>query len=136
MELYLVRHAEAAPGDPDELRPLTPDGREQARRLGEQLREDGVRAEVVITSPLLRARETGALIARELGAEVAIADALAPGAKPESVARAAREAVEPHGDVVVAVGHQPDCGRIAAALTGGPEPAFPPASSLAIHLGG
>ena len=32
VRLYLVRHAKAAPGDPDELRPLTPEGREQARR--------------------------------------------------------------------------------------------------------
>ena len=33
MRLILVRHAEAAPGEPDELRPLTPRGREQAREL-------------------------------------------------------------------------------------------------------
>jgi phosphohistidine phosphatase SixA len=32
------------------------------------------------------------------------------------------------------VGHQPDCSRIAAALTGGAEPDFPPAGSIAIRL--
>lgn len=134
MELYLVRHAEAAPGDPDDLRPLTPAGREQARSLGARLREQGVQAEVVLTSPLLRARETGALIARELGADLSVAEALAPGATADSVAREARRAARREAGVVVAVGHQPDCSRIAAALTGGPEPPFPPAGSLAIRL--
>ena len=134
MNLYLVRHAEAAPGDPDDLRPLTPAGREQARSLGAQLRSEGVRAGVVLTSPLLRARETGALIARELGADVSVQEALAPGATPDSVARVARQSVGAEAGAVVAVGHQPDCGRIAAALTGGPEPPFPPAGSHAIRL--
>lgn len=135
MELYLVRHAEAAPGDPDELRPLTPNGRAQARSLGERLRRTGVHADVVLTSPLLRARETGALIARELDADVEVAEALAPGATPESVTKVVREALDDSG-TVVAVGHQPDCSRIAAALTGEPGPPFPPAGSLAIRLGG
>ena len=58
MRLYLVRHAEAAPGEPDELRALTPHGREQARELGALLAADSVRPQIVLTSPLLRARET------------------------------------------------------------------------------
>ncbi len=133
MQLYLVRHAEAAPGDPDELRPLTPNGREQVRRLGARLRDDGVRPDVVITSPLLRARETGTLLARELGGEVRVAEELAPGATADSVSRAARGATS-RGETVIAVGHQPDCGRIASVLTGEPEPPFPPAASVAIDL--
>jgi phosphohistidine phosphatase len=137
MQLYLVRHAEAAPGQPDDLRPLTPNGREQARLLGEHLRSKGVRADVILTSPLLRARETGALIARELGgADVEVAEELAPGATAEALSRALKEARAPSGGIAIAVaiGHQPDCGKIAAALTGKPEPAFPPATSFAIEL--
>lgn len=133
MQLYLVRHAEAAPGQPDELRPLTPNGREQARQLGEQLRRRGVPAGVVLTSPLLRARQTGTLIARELGVPALVVEELAPGATPDAVCRAARGRCA--ADAVVAVGHQPDCSRIAAALTGQPEPAFPPAGSVVIPLG-
>jgi phosphohistidine phosphatase len=123
MQLLLVRHAAAASGTPDELRPLTAEGRAQARSLGERLRADGVEASAVLTSPLLRARETGALVARELGAKAAVDERLAPGASPEGVAEAATE----QGGTVVAVCHQPDCSRIVAALTGGPEPPFPPA---------
>ena len=35
---------------------------------------------------------------------------------------------------VLAIGHQPDCGRIAAELTGGPPPDFPPAGIVALEL--
>jgi phosphohistidine phosphatase len=135
VQLFLVRHAEATPGQPDELRPLTPLGREQARCLGERLREQGVRPAVVLTSPLLRARETGELIAQVLGAETAVAEELAPGATPEVVTRAVRARSNGRAPLI-AVGHQPDCGRIAAALTGDPKPDFPPGGSVAIRLDG
>jgi phosphohistidine phosphatase len=130
VRLYLVRHAEAAAGEPDELRPLTATGRRQARDLGARLAAEGAAGAAVITSPLLRARETGAEIARALGTEARPDERLAPGATASSV----REAVEERGDAVVAVGHQPDCGRIAADLTGGPEPRFPAAGMVVIEL--
>jgi phosphohistidine phosphatase SixA len=58
MRVLIVRHAEAAAGNPDELRPLTPEGREHARAVGMLLREQGFAADAVVSSPLLRARET------------------------------------------------------------------------------
>jgi phosphohistidine phosphatase SixA len=130
MQLYLVRHADATPGEPDELRSLSDEGRDQARKLGERLRGDGVVPDVILTSPLLRARETGAALARATGAETEPDDRLAPGAAPEDV----REAVAGRGERVVVVGHQPDCGRVAASLTGGGEPKFPPAGMIVIDL--
>lgn len=129
MQLYLVRHAEAAGGEPDELRPLTAAGREQARSLGVRLREEGVRPDAILTSPLLRARETAELLARELGVVVQPDERLAPGATAAAIAEAAGR-----WDTVVAVGHQPDCGLIAAALTGTPEPDFPPAGVAGLEL--
>jgi phosphohistidine phosphatase SixA len=130
MELYLVRHAEAAAGTPDHSRPLTPAGREQARSLGARLRESGVSPDAIVTSPLVRARETGSLLAAALGTEATADERLAPGASATDVT----EVVRGLGETVIAIGHQPDCSRIAAALTGGPEPSFPPAGSLAIQL--
>lgn len=130
MRLYLVRHAEAAPGEPDELRQLTPEGREQARALGERLRDEDASPAVVLTSPLLRARETGNELARALGAESVPDERLAPGAGVDDV----RAVVEGRGDQVVVVGHQPDCGQIAAALTGGPEPSFPAGGLVVLEL--
>jgi phosphohistidine phosphatase len=127
MRLVLVRHAEAAPGDPDELRALTPEGHEQARRLGERLRDEGIQPDAVLTSPLLRARET----AQELGfGEPQPLDELGPGATADDV----RMAIAGRGETIVVVGHQPDCSRITAALRGGAEPAFPAAGAEIIDL--
>jgi phosphohistidine phosphatase SixA len=119
MRLFLARHAKAAPGHPDELRPLTPEGREQARGLGERLAAR--QPSLVFTSPLLRARETGSAIAKAAGAELRIDDRLAPGATAEGLL----ELVAGAGEVVVAVGHQPDCSEIAAALGEGDVPFAP-----------
>jgi phosphohistidine phosphatase SixA len=130
MRLYLVRHADAAPGEPDELRPLTGHGRQQARDLGARLADQGATGAAVISSPLLRARETAEEIARALGTTPSTDERLAPGATAADV----RESVAEHGGDVVAVGHQPDCGRIAAGLTGGPEPPFPKAGLVVIDL--
>jgi len=127
MRLVLIRHAEAAPGDPDELRVLTPGGREQARRLGEHLRADGIVPDAILSSPLLRARETAEGLG--FGAPEA-SEALAPGATPEGV----RAAVAGRGETVIVVGHQPDCSRIAAAIQGGVEPAFRPAGAHVLEL--
>jgi phosphohistidine phosphatase len=130
MQLYLVRHADATPGNPDELRPLSGEGHEQARELGEQLKEDGVVPDVVLTSPLLRARQTGEALARATGSTSESDERLGPGATAETV----REAISGRGELVVVVGHQPDCGRIAATLRGGEEPRFPPAGMAVIEL--
>jgi phosphohistidine phosphatase len=128
MRVYLVRHAEAAPGHPDELRPLTAAGRAAARALGEELREEPVDA--VLTSPLLRARETGDAIAKALGLRPEATDLLAPGATDADLVAA----VDGRGEVVVVVAHQPDCGKIAAALAGGEPPSFPPAGVARLDL--
>ena|SRR5437870_6546552 len=131
LRLYLVRHADAAAGDPDDLRPLTARGRQQARELGARLAAEGAGGAPVLTSPLLRARETAEEIARALGSSVQPDERLAPGATAADV----RAAVSERGRSVVAVGHQPDCGRVAADLTGGPEPPFPKAGMVVIDLG-
>jgi phosphohistidine phosphatase len=131
MRLYLVRHAKAVAGEPDELRQLTDAGRETARALGKQLAADGVQPDVVISSPLLRARETAAEIAKAVGAEAETDERLAPGADADDVLAV----VAGRGETVLVVGHQPDVGRVAAALGDGPEPAFPPGGVAVVEVG-
>jgi phosphohistidine phosphatase len=131
MRLLLVRHAEAAPGEPDDLRELTPKGERQARRLGDELAAQGVQPAVILTSPLTRARQTAEALGAVLGADVEIDERLAPGATPEAL----REAVEQRGETVVAVGHQPDVGRIASVLGRSPSVVdFPPAGLAVLEL--
>ncbi len=129
MRLYLVRHAEAGPGEPDELRPLTIEGRAAARALGRRLATEAS-PDAVVASPLLRARETAEEIARAAGINAEADERLAPGATAEDVLGA----VEGRGERVVVVAHQPDCGRVAAALSGGAEPAFPPAGMVELDV--
>jgi phosphohistidine phosphatase len=127
VRLFLVRHAHAADGSPDELRRLSKEGRRQAGVLGRRFAE--LELDAVLTSPLLRARETADAIGRATGAPVRPDERLAPGATVDGVRDAAREA----GRTVVAVGHEPDCGEIAAALTG-TDHAFPPAGVVELEL--
>ena len=112
MLVIVVRHAKAAPGDPDAARPLTDSGREAARMLGELLAERELDA--VVSSPLVRARETAEAIAAAAGLEVEIDERLAPGADADGL----RAAVAGRGETVVTVGHQPDCSEIVLQLTG------------------
>jgi phosphohistidine phosphatase len=126
MRILIVRHAEAAPGDPDELRPLTPEGREHARELGRRLRDAGFAPDAVVTSPLLRARETAAALA--LG-DPTVDERLAPGASPDDM----RDIATGRGDTVVLVGHQPDCGQAVLELAG-VKVRFPPAGSYELEL--
>ena len=112
MRVFLVRHAHAAPGAPDELRPLTETGLEAARRLAALLAAE--RPAAVLSSPLLRARQTAAQIAEAAGLEPEVDERLAPGATPVDL----KEAAADRGDTIVAVGHQPDCSHIVLALTG------------------
>ena len=130
MRLYLVRHAEAAAGEPDDLRPLTPAGRKTARALGARLAGEGTRPAAVISSPLLRARETAAELCRSLDCAPETDERLAPGATAEDVLATVAE----RGDEVVVVAHQPDCGHIAAELGGGSKPTFPPGGMAVLEL--
>ena len=129
MRVYLCRHAEAAPGEPDELRELTADGVEQARRLGAALAAMLEPPALVLSSPLIRARQTAAEIATATGAPVRVEDLLAPGATAASLVEAVAGAQGP----VATVGHQPDCSEIALELTGA-DPGFPVAGSVELTV--
>lgn len=129
VRLVIVRHAEAAPGEPDELRPLTDAGRRAARLLGERLAQ-AAPLDAVLCSPLLRARETATAIARASGLDgPEVAQGLAPGATSVSVLAA----LAGHGERVAAVGHMPDVAHLAEVLTGQPR-SFSPGDSLEVEI--
>ncbi|MBA2680759.1 MAG: histidine phosphatase family protein [Ktedonobacteraceae bacterium] len=80
-ELYLIRHGDAIPG-PDEIipsgvyddLPLSREGREQARKLAERLKN--TRFDAAYSSPLRRCRETGEPLLRHLDLQPSIIDEL------------------------------------------------------------
>jgi phosphohistidine phosphatase SixA len=127
VRVFVVRHAEAAPGEPDHLRPLTKAGRKAAKALGRELAKE--RVDAVVSSPLLRAKQTADAIAAATKAGVDVDDRLGPGATADGL----RAAVAGHGETVVTVGHQPDCSEIVFELTGR-ELRFKPASVHEVDL--
>ena len=86
--LFILRHADAdtkAPTDAERF--LSEKGMDQARKIGRFLRDQGIQFDQILTSPLVRARQTGDLVAGELGRSdlVAYVDFLAIGMNPATV---------------------------------------------------
>ena len=129
MLVFLVRHAHSAPGEPDATRPLSERGHTEALAVAERLAGHATPPRLVLTSPLLRARETGQAIATATGAELRVDERLAPGATADTLRAAVATGQEP----AAAVCHQPDCSEIARSLTGS-DPGFPPGGVAEIEL--
>ncbi|MDH4179938.1 MAG: histidine phosphatase family protein, partial [Armatimonadota bacterium] len=84
MELYFFRHGDAGPaavGTPDEARRLTERGRRETDAVAQVLHRVGLAPEVILTSPLTRARETGQILARVFGLSPQADDRLRPGCR-------------------------------------------------------
>jgi phosphohistidine phosphatase len=120
--IYLVRHGIAGPapaGLSDGDRALTPEGKRKMQWVAAGLKRLGVAPDAVLSSPLRRAQETAALLAKALAPKLAVQPylLLAPGHEAIAVLnglrpyRTARE--------LVLVGHQPDLGMLASQLLTG-----------------
>jgi phosphohistidine phosphatase len=121
--LYLMRHGHA-PGTAeagvprDELRPLSDRGRRDARRMAGELKRHGGRPALILHSPLVRAVQTAAAAAEALQ-PASGAEPFAPlenVVSPEELLEALQERAD-GVDEVLAVGHQPQLGELAALLT-------------------
>lgn len=120
--LVIVRHAHALPGyaagvDSDAQRPLSQEGLNKAALTAARLGQLGVKPGIIVTSPLLRARQTAAILAETLHAPVQ-EDSELNGLKDEQdVCEFLKEQLE-HADCVLAVGHNPNVTYVTHALAG------------------
>jgi phosphohistidine phosphatase len=97
----------------DDQRPLIAEGEREARNAGRALRALKLRPDAIVTSPLVRARQTAKLAAAELGMRCIVDDALRPGFDRLD------ELLTRHpGDTLVLVGHDPDFSGLVRELTG------------------
>jgi phosphohistidine phosphatase len=73
MDLFVLRHGEAGKtipsGSSDSKRPLTVAGEKEIVIISKALRKMGVRLDVILTSPLKRARQTADIVAKEFKAQ-------------------------------------------------------------------
>lgn len=109
----------AESGRSDSKRPLTAEGRRKTAEAAAGL-ATLARVELVATSPWTRAKQTAAILARELGAPVAACPALVPSRPFEELAvwLAARKE-----ERVALVGHEPHLSRFVSwLLAGDPRP--------------
>lgn len=121
-QLFLIRHGVAEErGDawPDDAkRPLTEEGMERLQRSARGLARLDVWIDVMLTSPLVRARQTAEIVASAFDPRpsIAIVESLAPGASYASLAAD----LEKHGRKtrIALVGHEPGIGELAARLIG------------------
>ena len=122
MELIIVRHAIAfersARRWPDDgERPLSPRGVQRARQAAAGLKRLTQCPVRVLTSPLLRARQSAEILTRCAGWPAAVPCLLlAPGGSPE---RLLALLAGLRGARIAVVGHQPDLGRLLAACLPG-----------------
>jgi phosphohistidine phosphatase len=109
--LWLLRHAEAADGLPDDERPLTEQGTRHAEAAGLAMARLGTSIDVCLSSPKLRALQTAQLTCERLGVSVTIEAALS--GEPFDV----RELTAGLGEVLL-VGHDPSFSLTLHDLTG------------------
>jgi phosphohistidine phosphatase len=110
--LWLLRHAEAADGLPDDERPLTDRGVRQAESAGLALARLGAQIDACLTSPKLRALQTAQLACDPFGLTPTIEPALA--GEPFDV----HELILGRGENVLLVGHDPSFSLTVHDLTG------------------
>jgi phosphohistidine phosphatase len=126
MKLYILRHGDAVEaGDArvkDSERPLTAKGIQRTEQLAEALKQMEVSFDAVLSSPLVRARETAEIVARGLkfGGKVDLTDALTLSGSMENLVRQLTM-LRPSPKNVLLVGHEPYLsGFISLLCTGGP----------------
>lgn len=111
-------HGTATLADTD--RPLTDQGRTKTRKAAQGLKQLVSRWEVILTSPLKRARQTADIVAEvyEGDCKVETFSALMPGGSAESIATRLKQIST--GRSVLLVGHQPDFGGLINRWIGAP----------------
>jgi len=123
MDLLIVRHAIAFDRDrnrwrDDGERPLSPAGIRRARKAAAGLKKFAPRPQRLLTSPLVRARQTAQILTDVAGWPAA---RVTPELSPGEPALAILELLSrDRGKLTAVVGHQPDLGHLlGACLLGG-----------------
>jgi len=120
MRLLIVRHGIAVPHGtpevPEDERPLTKRGVKRFRAAARGLARLCRRPDALLTSPLVRARQTADIAAEAWGKVEPVDERALAGGTFEQIA----SAVEAHGDakLIALFGHEPDVSSLVARLVG------------------
>lgn len=123
MELYVLRHGDAGSRETwngsDAERPLSNEGAARMEREAATLARLALPIDVVLTSPLVRARQTAEIVVRRLDLIGALRedDRLAPGFGPEDLGHILQDYRDRRA--ILLVGHEPDLSAVVSACIGG-----------------
>lgn len=118
MRVYLLRHAEAAPGIPDAARALTDRGRAQVDAVASALNWSFLKElKHIEHSGLVRARQTAERLVGTLGAEVPLQ--VRPGIRPNDDPFMIALDLATSKEDRMLVGHNPHLSRLGGLLLGG-----------------
>jgi phosphohistidine phosphatase len=125
VDLYIIRHAWAGQyGDPqwpdDAKRPLTEKGKKRFAIMADILVERGVGPTLIVTSPMLRCRQTGEILAEILAGRTELLEQaeLLPEGDFERLLAWTSQRAQQHKQIAW-VGHRPQVNEYVAALIGG-----------------
>jgi len=123
VKVYFLRHGIAADRDEwkgdDFERPLTAEGRERMEREAKALAKLGLEPGVIVTSPLVRAKQTAEILADALKMRKKLVEDERVAQNFDRVKLAG--VLQDHAgvDEVVIVGHEPDFSALVGDLVGG-----------------
>jgi phosphohistidine phosphatase len=123
VEIYLLRHGiaeDSPPGGHDADRELTAEGKRKLRAVLRRAKEAGVRPALILSSPLVRARQTAELAAEVLGVAEPVLQtrALEPNSDPHEVWEEIR--IHKEEERLLMAGHEPLFSHLAAYLLDAP----------------
>lgn len=122
-ELYLIRHGIAA--DPesyaqDDERPLTDEGNQKTKKVAKRLRELNLQFDLILTSPLVRARQTAEILqAAGLSTQIEVSTDLAFDGNIDAWLSWLEKWQQTDGTSLALVGHQPNLSNWAEMLVWG-----------------
>ena len=125
-ELYLIRHGiaeERGEAWPDDAkRPLTEEGMARVRKSARGLAQLGVAFDAILTSPLVRTRQTADAVASAFTVRphIVAVDSLAPGGTYQAVLADLEK--QTRRSRIALVGHEPGIGELASRLAGSRHP--------------
>ena len=127
MNLFILRHGPAVergtPGfENDAARPLTPKGKRQLRNIAAAMENMDLRLDLILSSPLLRAKQTAEIAAAglKLKKRLAFSDELRPDGDVKKLILQLGE-LKPAPENILLVGHEPYLSRLISSLVSGGE---------------
>lgn len=124
MELYVLRHSDAAPHGTmrDADRPLTDEGIKKLTRVAEAMRKMELSFDAILSSPYIRAKETADIVGKVMQCEslIRLTPHLVSGADPSDIVKEIKQDLS-HKNRILIVGHNPFLTILISVLVSGRE---------------